>query len=357
MDWLLRQRARDPGCKLCLTATGLGGEILSPLGTPMIPSAPSGTGSWYERTGLFARDGYTASDGVFTPGSSGGEITTKLDMRGWQNGFTILGEWDFTDAPDSLVTLATQGDYNGSTTRLFTFGYTTGHRFAAAVYDDEGTAIVVQAGGANTGLTLTGKHRVAFRLSGTSLTIHVDTGTVFYTATNASFSGTLGEQASATAAHNALWLGRKASSAAFPFTTVMVFNRALDNDEIGTLFELLETPDAAAEPTPDPEPEPTPEPEELSATTDEFFVQSYIDALSDGDTVVITPEAHSGGNRMFSLSLGAKTVYLDLSAYTGGVSISCTGFTSQGNGVWAVTGTIYPWIQSESATAITIAED
>ena len=60
---------------------------------------------------------------------------------------------------------------------------------------------------------------------------------------------------------------------------------------------------------------------------------------------------------MYSLNLGTKVIYLDFSGYTGTVSITCTGFTSQGNKVYKVTGAISPWIQSESATAITINED
>ena len=105
-------------------------------------------------------------------------------------------------------------------------------------------------------------------------------------------------------------------------------------------------------PAPDP-------PAGLSATTDQLFVQTYLNGLADGATVQVIPAAHSQG-RMFSLNVGSKSVILDFSAYTGSVSISCSGFTPQaplGSKKWTVTGSISPWIQTESLTAITIAED
>lgn len=100
-------------------------------------------------------------------------------------------------------------------------------------------------------------------------------------------------------------------------------------------------------------PQPTPT---ITATTDELFVQSYLDALADGATVVVTPKARTQGET-YSLDLGTKTIHLDFTGYTGDVSVTCTGFTSEGNKLYKVTGAITPWIQSESATAITINED
>ena len=39
-------------------------------------------------------------------------------------------------------------------------------------------------------------------------------------------------------------------------------------------------------------PQPTPT---ITATTDELFVQTYLDALADGATVVVTPKARTQG--------------------------------------------------------------
>ena len=97
------------------------------------------------------------------------------------------------------------------------------------------------------------------------------------------------------------------------------------------------------------------EPVTITATTDQLFAQAYLDGLADGATVRVIPAAHSQG-RTFSLNLGAKSVYMDFSAYTT-ASVNCTGFVSQGNKVWKVSGSISPWIQTETLTTITISED
>lgn len=93
-----------------------------------------------------------------------------------------------------------------------------------------------------------------------------------------------------------------------------------------------------------------------SATTDDLFTSAYLAALPASATVHVIPAAHTQG-RTFSLNLGTKVVFMDFSGYSGTVSVTCTGFTSQGSKKYKVTGAISPWIQSETLTAITINED
>lgn len=84
-----------------------------------------------------------------------------------------------------------------------------------------------------------------------------------------------------------------------------------------------------------------------SATTDDLFTSAYLAALPASATVQVIPTSHTQG-RTFSLNLGTKIVFLDFSAYTGTVSVTCTGFTSQGSKKYKVTEAISPWIQTET---------
>lgn len=89
---------------------------------------------------------------------------------------------------------------------------------------------------------------------------------------------------------------------------------------------------------------------------DEIFTADFIQTLTDGETVKVNP-VNREGSKILSGNFTGKTVNLDFSEYSGNVSINCTGFTDKGGKIYSVTGTVSPWIQSETLTTITIIED
>lgn len=80
----LSQIAKDPSCLLAVDALQ-GGRWLSILKQEGVqPAAPSGSGTWEERTGLLAFTNITAGGGVFRAADDVNHagISTQLDFRG-----------------------------------------------------------------------------------------------------------------------------------------------------------------------------------------------------------------------------------------------------------------------------------
>lgn len=251
MAWMLQDIARDPHCRFCFTATGRGGEILSTLGGTMIPSTPTGdTGTWYERAGLFVNTNYTFNGGVATPAAYGtlSSLYTKFDMHGWSTDFTIIGCYDFPTLTGARYQLFQNGNISNLTRGPY-LAITDGGM--AGSLSDTGTHTI----SATHSVGMYGTHCVAMRLSNTGgtesqpvwLGITVDDVLgegQWYSSTYATseYNGTICNPTPSGDDHY-FTIGRRNTTGgvnyALPFRGIMVFDRAMSNDEILTIMRIL----------------------------------------------------------------------------------------------------------------------
>lgn len=169
------------------------------------------------------------------------------------NGLTVVGEWDFTGAPDTFQYLSWQKSYYGVTTDgLFQISYSgtdaNGDRvFYGQLFDSDNRPISATRTRNIEGCNLTGKHCVALVMttinSTPTLQIYLDSymwthsNAAIASATNANFSMVLSSATSTTANYNGLSVGYTTANSTRPFTTLICYDRALTPTELRALMD------------------------------------------------------------------------------------------------------------------------
>lgn len=212
---------------------------------------------WPESGLSFTNNGYTFANGVATPAEDNrAQLHTSLDLRGMAipNGLTIVGEWDFTDAPVQYIRLVLQSGQSFTSSGgliLLTYEYQQANirYFRAQIFDSNDEQIDIKVGNNVEKVALSGNHCVALVVTTVNSTptmlVYIDSymwthsNSAIASNTNADFGTILSSATSQTAVYNGLTIGYNATNYALPFTTMICYDRALSPTELRTLMTAI----------------------------------------------------------------------------------------------------------------------